>query len=205
VNAYFIVGGSVNTRWQYYVDPASRSIVQFNSGPGDGTVPEGSAANNDVTRAYVSLAQHQTIFEDASAKKTLERILRNAGLPELYNASSYAVRTKEGATLTISSVGVTIAPPVITPGEDAQIEIRIEGAAGAPLDSLDVTAVAEGTKTATETIPLQSTLETAANASQGIYRGMLQGNAQPRIVTLHVSVPGIPALEDYVIVLNEAQ
>jgi pimeloyl-ACP methyl ester carboxylesterase len=202
VNAFFIVGGSVDTRWQYYVDPAPRSIVKYNSGPGDGTVPEGSAANNDLTRAFVSLAQHQTIFEDVSAKTTLERIVRNAGLPELYNAATNAVKTKDGAIITISSVGLTIAPPVITPTGEAQIEIRVGGAAGAPLDSLDVTALAEGATITTGSVSLQATLETTSNASQGVYRGALQGAGQSGILTLHVFVPGLPGLEDYVMVLQ---
>jgi pimeloyl-ACP methyl ester carboxylesterase len=197
-NVYNLVGGKVNTRWQYYVDPAVKRIVHYSSGSGDGTVPEGSAANRDVDRAFVSLAQHQTIFDDEAARTTLRRILRRDSLPDSFAANTYAAVTREGRTVEVASVGLEVFPPVLAPRGEAMIEVKVTGKRDVPLDQLNVTLTAEGP--VDQTFPIQ----VVSADGKGIYRAVLKAGSAPGIIKVQAKVSGLSAgLEDYAIVIAE--
>ena len=106
VTIYNIVGSSVDTRWQYYVDPDRKIIAHYNTGPGDGTVPEGSASNLRADRAFVSMAQHQTIFSDDAAQTTLRRILQNDSLPSNFKEATPTALTNDGKVVPITSASI---------------------------------------------------------------------------------------------------
>lgn len=201
ITIYNIVGGSIDTRWQYYVDPAQKTIARYNLGPGDGTVAEGSASNNKSDRAFVSMAQHQSIFADDSAQTTLRRILQNQGLPANFKEATKSVLTKDGAVVEITSAAIQLASVLIATSDEVEITLAVTGQSGADLDKLNVIVSADGAVESTQVAPLSARLMTTPINATGIYQGKVTAGQQSGVITIRATVQGLPPLEDYVGVL----
>jgi hypothetical protein len=172
-------------------------FVQFNTGSGDGTVPEGSAANLDIDHTFVSLHKHETIFEDAAAKLTLGRILRGDQLPDHYANSALSVATVQGQVIAISSVGISVLPSVVAPSGQVKVDISLSGPIGSQLNAVPIDAVSVEANGRQQRIDLRPAIFNKAIYSKAIYTGFLKAGAAAGPVTIKATIPGLGSIEDY--------
>ncbi len=199
VDVYYLVGSAVETNWIYYVDPAARRIVQYTPGLGDGTVPQGSAAGGNLARAFVSLAQHSTIFADAAAQETIKRVLLPGPVtPERYNSVLPVAITQLNEVLAIGSIGIEVSQWVVGPLEQVTVSVRVTGESGAPLDQLQISAFAEDSSSVKTPIRLSGA---PANDRQAVYTGSFVTGQAAGPVAIAVTARGIPTLYGFLTVL----
>jgi hypothetical protein len=149
------------------------------------------------------MPQHQTNFDDHSARQTLERILVGAPFPQGLSSPTYSACAKDGTTISIRSVGLSAGPVVVLPGEAISIVFRISGEKGSALDKLKVIFVVstDDRSGGVALIPTAS-LETASPIEwRGSYRALIRAPADAGVVTIVGKVNCLPDLEDYVIVM----
>jgi pimeloyl-ACP methyl ester carboxylesterase len=214
IQTYYIVGSSIDTRWQYYVVRGGNGVLHYNMTRGDGTVPEGSASeqpraeapsNFQITIPFVSMAQHGSIFDDDAAIETLRHVLsQGTPFPTTYNAKIYSLSTTGGDVLPVSSVGLSVEPAVVVRGDQVTIEFRVTGDAGAPLDKLLIEAVAQNSEGVRTPLQLEPSLDTSSPlVSQGIYRAAVRASDELGPVTVTFSTKGLPTMEDYFTIVNK--
>ncbi|MBP2305979.1 hypothetical protein GBZ48_30145 [Azospirillum melinis] len=199
VKVSYLVGSSVDTRWQFYADRSTSSIALYSNGRGDGTVPEASAAAGDLSRAFVSMGQHGTIYDDTAAAEFLRRVLfPTAEGPERYNARTYSASTVSGDVVGVTSIGLAVTPSVAVPGDTVAIELRVTADAGAPADQLAVVASVRDPNGVQIPLTLERQLDSSSPlVSQGIYRTTVSAGSQPGPMTVTVTTAGLPVLQDF--------
>ena len=190
-------------------DKDAKTISTYKHGTdlyqGDGTVIEASASNDDISQAYASFAEHQTIFNDQSAKTSLRRALcETCGAPAKYGFSRGSALTLDGNILSVNSVGIATSQNYVGGGETVTSELRIHGE-GASLDKADVTLhvayQAVGTEEVIKEVALSGSLE---SASTGLYKTELDGLTRPGLVSIKYTIKGMATFSDYVMVLPKA-
>ena len=196
-------GDLIETRGQFYVDRKTGSIAQWNMFAGDGTVLVRSASKDNLSAAFVSFAEHQTIFDDNTVNVQLKRIFdpTSAG-PREYNTSIYVARTAEGDLVRLRSVGLAVDPPVVEEGQEFTVTASVTTELGQPLEKIQMSARVED---AFRGRPLELTLmrvDEGFDGRKGVWKavGTLSGNPGPSRVS--VNIPGTGDMEDYVVLLG---
>jgi pimeloyl-ACP methyl ester carboxylesterase len=202
IQDFYIVGSGIDTPWQFYVNPSEKSIETFTLGTGDGTVAEGSAANQNIEHSFVSLHKHETIFDDGAAKVTLRRILLHDQLPDHYRDTALSVLTTDHIVVPISSVGISVQPSVVAPGGNVNVKITLTGPPEARLDAVDITAVAVDSAGRSQVVGFKADVYNHIVLSQGDYVGHLSAGPALAATTIRVSVPGLSEIQDYFAVLG---
>lgn len=203
--AYRIAGDLIETRGQFYVDPSERKIVHWNAFLGDGTVLVRSAAKDEISRAYVSLTEHGTMFDDNSAIVTLGRILDpRQGGPLEFGSPLYSVVTRDGGLARLRSIDVSINPAIGLPGETVTVRIGLTGEAGDPVGQVAVAAAASDESGETALAFGTASIEDGFDSRRATFAGELKLGATPGPVRLVVSVPGLPPIHDFAMVVPKA-
>lgn len=201
---YFIVGGGIDTYWQYYIDPTEGKLVKYNYAEGDGTVAEGSASAGRPDKAFVSLAKHSTIFDDDYVRKTLRRILvANNPFPENYNSRVYAAVALDGSVIPIQSIRFNVYPSLLRVGDECNLEFSVTGDVGASLDKLNYEIFLES-DLKPRIVSHSSSLDSSSPlAWQATYRTKVKVGEVPGIQTYVLKIKGLPHMEDYLVVVEE--
>jgi hypothetical protein len=211
IRVYYIAGAGIDTVKQFYVDKDRMAIDAYKLSnhqnqddqyQGEGTVVEESASNGDITTAFASFAEHQTIFNDASAKTSLRRILCEVcGVLDKYGFSNASAFELDGKILSVHSVGIVTSQNYIRPGEIVRSEIRIRGE-GASLDKIGVTLqiadVSQGVDEIIKEVALNGSLE---SPSTGVYKAEITDLNKPGIARLTYVINGMAPLTDYIVVV----
>jgi hypothetical protein len=190
------------------VDRVTRSISSYkfsNSADrlqGDGTVIEESASNGDISQAFASFAEHQTVFNDKSARTSLRRILcESCGALDKYGFSTATALTVDGKVISVSSVGVATSEHYVQIGDVVSSELRIHGDGASP-DSADVKLqlayVDEGVERPIKELLVKGSLE---SPSTGLYKAEIGDLTRPGTVQIKYLVKGMATLTDYIVVL----
>lgn len=197
---FYIAGSSLDTYWQYYIDPKQGKLIKYNQADGDGTVPEGSASAGQLEKAFVSLTKHSTIFDDEHVQKTLSRILIPSPFPENYNSKAHAAIALDGSVVRVKSVGLEVSPLAASPGSYCDLELKVTGDVGSPLDQLDVNITSDSGRPLSVVSQKVSLYNSSPLAWQGIYHTRVKISGNPGIQTFTFQVKGLPHLEEYVVV-----
>jgi pimeloyl-ACP methyl ester carboxylesterase len=206
MRVYYIAGAGIDTTAQYYVDTNEKTISTYKQSTdryqGDGTVIEKSASNGDLSQAFSSFAEHQTIFNDDSAKTTLRRILcETCGAPDNYGFRDASAFTTDGKILSVTSAGVITSQNYIKAGETVTSELRIRGEGASP-NKADVTLqlayVSDGVEEILKEVALDGSLEAP---STGLYKSEIRGLNKVGPLRIKYMIKGMATLSDYVIVL----
>jgi hypothetical protein len=206
MRVYYIAGAGIDTTAQYYVDQTEKTISTYKQGTdryqGDGTVIEESASNGDLSQAFASFAEHQTIFNDDSAKTTLRRILcETCGAPDNYGFRNASAFTTDGKILSVTSAGVITSQNHIKAGEAVTSELRIRGEGASPNKAdvtLQVAYVSDGVEEILEEIALDGALQAP---STGLYKSEIRDLNKVGAVRILYMIKGMATLSDYVMVL----
>lgn len=206
VKVFYIAGAGIDTVAQFYVDRATKTISSYKFGTdryqGDGTVIEDSASNGDISQAFVSFAEHQTVFNNESAKTSLRRILCDScGAPDKYSSSNASAFTLNGNVLSVNSVGVATSHNYAQIEDVVTSELRIRGEGASP-DKVDVKLqlayVDEGADQVLKEVPLNGSLE---SPSTGLYKIEIGDLKRPGTVRIKYLIRGMATLSDYIVVL----
>lgn len=194
-----IVTGLIPTDWRVELDPASGSITRYLQQPGDGTVYQNSAANNQLVNARAALTTHQTIFADDASRQVLRWVLTRGPEPvKGALAITAKLRTASGAFVPISGASAEIVPPVLNRAQDAQFVVEITGADElAAADVGNVTASQEGRALAK---PVREVLKQPDGAIVVRLVYPFKAPSDPGAFSVSVSLPGVAELPDVAVV-----
>jgi pimeloyl-ACP methyl ester carboxylesterase len=124
-----IVNSLIPTTWRAIFDPGDGRVVHYISQPGDGTVAQWSAANDQLADARPALTSHQTIFADDASRQVLRWILTKGPQPTagvLVNIKA-SLRTAAGTFVGVASASAQIDPPVMEPGQRGRFIVELAG------------------------------------------------------------------------------
>ncbi len=210
MKVFYIAGAGIDTVAQFYVDRATKTISSYKFSTdryqGDGTVIEDSASNGDISQAFVSFAEHQTVFNNDSAKASLRRILCDScGAPDKYGFSNASALTLDGNVLSVNSVGVATSRNYVQVEDIVTSELRIRGEGASP-DKVDVKLqlayVDEGAEQVIKEVPLSGSLE---SPSTGLYKTEIADLKRLGTVRIKYVIKGMATLSDYIVVLPKDQ
>jgi hypothetical protein len=124
-----VVNSLIPTSWRVFFDPGNGKVLSYMDQPGDGTVAQWSAANNLLMEARPSLTSHQTIFADDAARQVLRWVLVSGPQPNksLQFDAKASLRTSTGKFVSLRSAAVQLDPPVIEPGQQGRLVVRLGG------------------------------------------------------------------------------
>ncbi len=205
-----IAGEHVDTKMKFFIEAKTKKITKYRHGNGDGTVLVTSAAKGveNINQSDVSFSKHVVIFDDDATIARLKRIFR----PDIYNepydyaSTQFAFRTSEGTAIPMQSMGLNLAPSVVSPGASFSVHVSLSSdKAKLPLESVPVKAgmIPEN---ATQSTPISlgpPIIEGTRRLRRVIYQGEAKAPATATSVRVEVLAEGIhKPIVDYLLVIQ---
>lgn len=211
VRVYYLAGAGVETATRYYVDPKLKTISTYaktdGKFQGDGTVIEESASNGDLSQAFASFSQHQTIFNDDAAKAAMRRILcDDCGAQTKFGFSIGSAVTTNDVIVSVTSVGLSTSQSFVRVGGNVSAELRINGKDGDPLHLIDVTVdVIRSPGTNNADIQSVRLVGSMGGATTGQYRTELNNLNQVGTIKLQYKIKGMPSFTDFISIVPNTE
>lgn len=203
VTPFFVAGSGFTTRWQSYIQEGAESVSAFSSGAGDGTVAEISATNQNSQLAFVSLAQHSTLFNDDAARTTLTRILTGVRTPEDRNSVALSAASPSDV-VELHRIGIVAESSILEEGQSTVVTVELTAkASGAAVETVPVSL--ELSDPQGRTIPLEAIQEVDASAPRPVvrYRSTIGPFESAGAVEVRAAISGLRAtIRDYVVIIE---
>jgi pimeloyl-ACP methyl ester carboxylesterase len=124
-----VVNSLIPTTWRVFFDAASGKVLNYMDQPGDGTVAQWSASNNQLNEGRPSLTSHQTIFADDAARQVLKWVLADGAQPTsgFTLEVKASLETNNSKFVNLRSAAAQIDPPVLEPGQAGNFVVRLGG------------------------------------------------------------------------------
>lgn len=205
VQFFAIAGDRIATKAQMYVSKSKNAVVQWDKHSGDGTVIVWSASNGNPAQAFVSLAEHGTVFNDTSAKVSLGRIFAGGMmLPDDYRSSPPLIAmTRDGAPVRIDTIEVDAEPDVVRVGQTFDVTVILRSEPGSPVGEIDVSVVVNdgtGVSNAVKAL-LDGSQRGDGGSSSATYKTETYATTHPDVHEVIVTIPNVGTLRDFVAVL----
>jgi pimeloyl-ACP methyl ester carboxylesterase len=192
-----IVNGLIPTAWRIEFDATDGRVLKYIDQPGDGTVYQNSAANNQLPNARPALTRHSTIFADDASRQVLRWVLTRGPeptkgvLPEI----RATLRTATGSLVPVSAASAEIVPAALDPGQNGQFVVELHGSQElATADLSNVAAFREGLSK-----PLQiARKDVSKSTDSAVVRLVfaLSAPSEAGAFSVTVNLPGIADLPD---------
>lgn len=199
-----IVTGLLQTTWRTTLDAKSGTFVSWDQTHGDGTVYEASASNMRMIDARPSTTEHARIFNNDSARQVLRWALIGDVEP-----TSGAFVDKYRATILVNeltiqlvSIGLSVDPPVILPGEKSQITVRLVGDTNLSDIDIPITIRLENRNGGQTLKYVSESKKGDAVSSARIFTAVLTAPDSEGAYSISVSIPGLDSLEDLLLVVR---
>jgi pimeloyl-ACP methyl ester carboxylesterase len=194
----FIVTGLIGTITRVFVDAQTGKRVRYVMNPGDGTVPLYSAADGRWTsdRALVySPAEHMQIFNERSAMETVARTIVEGVAPTGGSEINFSIRTRDGRSLDLRSLGYEVTPGAVGPGEAVRLTIQLGG--DTALSTADISNLSGTSSTADGEVKLAFRPQENPQAEAGM-RTLIADFTAPNTAGAYIVRIRIPGLaEEY--------
>jgi pimeloyl-ACP methyl ester carboxylesterase len=202
-NVVPIVNSLIPTAWRVEFDASDGRVLEYIDQPGDGTVYQNSAANNQLPNARPALTRHSKIFADDASRQVLRWVLTRGpeptkGVLPIIQAN---LRTASGALVPISAASAEIVPPVLDPGGSGIFIVELRGSKElVSADLSNVSAFREGLPN-----PLVRTsvdvLKTAVDSAVVRLTYSLTAPQEPGAFSVTVNLPAVAELPDVGVVV----
>lgn len=199
VSTYLIAGAGIKTRSQFYVNESTGILTEFADGVGDGTVPEFSAVNFRPGRAFVSLAEHATIFDDESAQSTLRRVLVGSPLPPDRSSVGLRILTSDNQVIELDAIDLRLSASAIPSMSKTMLTVDVHAKGSAPVNKVEVSLTIGGS----EEIGPSRLIEKIRAATGSLGRQVIELGPFPKPgpVEIALKIKGGPVFKKYVVVV----
>ena len=200
-----VVNGLLPTTYRVVFDATDGHVVNYISGPGDGTVFQLSAANGRLRDARAALTRHATIFADNASRQVLRWVLTEGPEPTKGTApivEAY-LRTADGKSVAISAASAEIVPSVLEPSQSAILVVEVTGGPDlANADLSNIVAVYEADRRPLDKPKVSTTNQTANKTTTRIEFSFLAPSAEGAF-SIVATLPSVADIPDVALVVRK--